>query len=225
MPKRDFLIVDVATAPLANAADYMDEPTAPSNYKNAETIAAYIAEKKAEGASACGLDMDLCRLTAIGMLWASAGESRAEVFGLKSEDGEIAALTELADYLLGPVPPTLVTFNGHAFDLPLLMRRARYLGVAFPRINTDRFRSPHRDLCMELCDNDVKRKRSLRFYAKRLGMTDLRKTLSGAEESRVHETGQWAELEASVRHDIVATYRLGLWLGVYEPVAAESAVA
>jgi hypothetical protein len=42
------------------------------------------------------------------------------------------------------------------------------------------------------------------------------KPLSGAEEAQVHESGRWADLELSVRHDLTATKRLAEWLGVIQ---------
>lgn len=206
-----WIVLDVASAPLANAADFIDKSAieAPSNYKKPEAIAGYIEEEYASRVARAGLDLDLARITAIGM----AGEGYAQVNLCRTEDDERQQLTDLALALRVDDRPTLVTYGGFHFDLPLLMRRSRYLGVNFPTLNLDRYKSPHLDLLLELSDRDPSRRRSLSFYCRRLGWSDLCKTLSGAEEAQVFTSGRWEDLQASVEHDVEATRRLASWMG------------
>lgn len=210
------LILDLASAPLPNAAEYLDGfVKAPANWKDPDKIAEYVREKEAERLEMAGTDIDLARITGIGVMLCAGVKagSDVKVTLCRDEHEERAALAGLAAAL--ERRPEIVTFGGFNFDLPLLMRRARYLGVSdFPVINLDRFKSPHYDLLEILSDRNPQRRRSLQFYAKRLGWTDLAKTLQGAEEARVPVTGLWAELEASIRHDVTATARLAAWLGV-----------
>lgn len=210
---RDYLIVDIATTPIANADQFLEEPSAPANYKDPIKIAAYIEEKKREGADRCGLDLDLGRITAIGM----SNDSGAVVILIcATEDEEREALKFIADHVAGA---TLVTYNGHRFDLPFLMRRALYLGVKFPVINLDRYKTRHLDLSEVLTNRGVLTSHSLSFYVKRLSW-GLVKPLSGADEAWALQEGKLEELEASVRHDVQATRKLAEWLGVLEPVKA-----
>jgi len=65
-----------------------------------------------------------------------------------------------------------------------------------------------------MSDRDKSRMRSLSFYATRLGWTDCPKALSGEEEAKVHATGNWEALRASVARDVEVTRRLAAWLGV-----------
>lgn len=205
------IIVDVATAALANAGEFMDEPKPDARLTDPAKIAASISSKRAERLEAAGLDLDLCRLTAIGLYL-----HEPVILLCKTEDEERAALTHTAAALRdGPgALRTIISYNGHGFDCHVLMRRAKYLGVPFPVLSTDRYKSQNRDLLLELTDRDPTRRRSLSFYVRRLGWTDLTKPLSGAEESRVHETGDWDGLMASVAHDLEATRRLAKWLGI-----------
>lgn len=204
------LILDLATAALPDAETYLEGTVkAPSNYKQQEAIDAYVAEKKAERLAAAALDIDLARITALGF---AIGPNVIDVRVCRDEADERLLIEDVAA-LLTPMP-TIVTFGGFNFDLPLVMRRAKYLGVTFPAINLDRYKSPHLDLCELLSDRNPNRRRSLQFYVKRMGWTDLTKLLSGNEESQVPTTGKWDELEASVRHDVTATYRLAQWCGV-----------
>lgn len=206
----DTIILDVASAPLENAGEFLEGTVKPpANYKDSEKIALYVQEKEAERLEKAAVDVDLARLTGAAMILESTGEVNLQLFRTEAE--EVAWLELLADLL--PLGPRIVTYGGFYFDLPLIQRRARYLGVKMPRINIDRYRSPHVDLCEDLSDHNPQRRRPLAFYAKRLGL-DLTKPLSGAEEARVHETGQWDALEASLLHDVTATRAVAEFWGI-----------
>lgn len=207
------LVLDCASAAITGAEAYLDPVSAPSNWKDEAKIAAYVAEKTAERLQFAGLDLDLARITAIG--WNDDGVVRVDLCRDKEDESE--ALSSLAAMLYNDHNLRLITYNGLSFDLPLLMRRARYLGVKFPKLNLDRYRSPHVDLMQDLSDRDPQRRRPLGFYVRRLGWTDLVKPLSGEQESQVPVTGKWAELEQSVIHDVTAVYRLACWMGVLQP--------
>lgn len=208
---RDWLILDIATAALPDAERYLEGTVrAPGNYKDPVKIAEAIAEKTAERIRMAATDVDLARITGFGM-WHDALSSPS-VVTLKDEPSEAAILRAIANDLRR-LNPMIITFGGFSFDLPLLMRRARYLGIDFPKIDLDRFRSPHVDLCEILSDRNNDRKRSLQFYVKRLGW-DISKTLTGAEEAQVPTTGKWDELAASLDHDVTATHRLAKWLEI-----------
>lgn len=202
----EYTIIDIATTAIPGAAEYIEEPSAPANYKDPQKIADYIAEAKAKAIDKCALDADLGALTALGI----GGRTNYDVMLCRNEADERIALETLA---LITESATLITFNGSAFDLPFLVRRAFYLGVEL-HIDLDRYRSPHIDLYDKLTNHGRVSGHSLGFYAKRLGWTDLTKPLSGAEEARVPETGRWAELEQSVIHDLTATRRLAAWMRV-----------
>lgn len=208
------IILDIATASIVDADGYLDGVVrAPSNYKDQAKIDEYIREKQAERLAMAGTDIDLARVTGVGL---TTEEDGILVKVARDERDECAVLAELA--LVLTARPIIITFGGLNFDLPLLMRRARYLGVKFPTISLDRFKSPHIDLCELLSDRNPQRRRSLDFYVKRLGWKDLDpKPMSGADESRVHDTGQWDLLEKSIRRDVAACYRLACWLDVIEP--------
>jgi Predicted 3'-5' exonuclease related to the exonuclease domain of PolB len=220
----NYLIVDVASAPMDNADTFLDgEPIEPAgNLKDPEKIAADVAKKRAARLEKAGLDFDLAVLTGVAVL--GPADDQPVVRLIVDESDERDALQALGRLIAGTrddagdYAPTLVTFNGFKFDLPLLMRRAAYLGLReFPRINLDRYRSPHIDLWNTLSYSGAVSAHGLGFYCRRLGWSDLTKRLSGAEESRVRVTGQWAELEASLYHDVIATRRLAEWLHVLQP--------
>lgn len=206
------IVIDLASAPLPDAERYLEGTVrAPKNYVDEKKIAEYVAEKQAERLAEAALDIDLARITAVGF----ALDSRAiDVRVCRQEADERLLISDVAELVAGS---TVITFGGFNFDLPLVMRRAKYLGVKFPALNLDRYRSPHIDLCEILSDRNPQRRRSLQFYAKRMGWTDLTKILSGAEEAQVPTTGRWDDLEASISHDVTATFRLAQWAGVLAP--------
>ncbi len=60
------LVLNIETAPMDGAVDYIETPEAPSNYKNAEAIERYITDAKAKALDRCGLDPDLARIVSPG---------------------------------------------------------------------------------------------------------------------------------------------------------------
>lgn len=218
----NWLILDVASAPLPNAEDYLEGTVrAPSNYKDQAKIDEYIREKQAERVAMAATDVDLAQI--IGMSWRGGGIVK-DYHGIATDcdQWEIGALDWLAD-VCEEQSPAIITFGGFNFDLPMVARRARYVGLMFPEINLDRYRSKHFDLCELLSDRNPQRRKSLDFYVKRLGWDDLMpKPLTGAEESQVPVSGRWDELAASLKRDVEATYRLAVWAGVIEPVKTMS---
>lgn len=208
---RPWLILDLATAAVSNAAEFItpaSEREAPSNYSKPKAIADWQAKAFQADLDKAALDLDLARITGIGL-------SSGEVHGTslcRTEREEYDLLDTLAGRIQAD-QPMLVSYNGLGFDWPLMMRRARYLGVKFPAINCDRYKSPHCDLLAKLSLHDPSRRKALGWYVRRLGWTDLVKPLTGAEEAQVPVTGRWDDLRTSLAHDVEATYRLAQWLG------------
>jgi len=213
-----FLILDLATTGLDGAEEFLSEEilAAPSNYKDPSKIDAYIAGKRAERADRLALDLDLCRITAVGTAEWDSEEPQVDL--CQTEEQERTALLRLGQRLVGR---QLLTYNGLKFDLPVLLRRCLYLDLPVPDIRIDKYRTRDVDLWDRLTFHGAVAGHSLSFYCKRLGWTDLRKSLSGADEARVPQTGQWAELAASVRHDVEAIRRLAVWLQLLPVVDTE----
>lgn len=212
-----FCITDISTAPIDDCADWLEEPTAPANWKDPAKIAAYIAEKKADQTERAGLDPDLGRITGIGV-WQSDCP-KPEPWICRTEADERLAIQAFADaHRTLNIP--LIGFNSLKFDWPFLMRRAAYLGVKLT-INVDRYRSNNLDLSEILTHHGALPARSLQFYARRLNL-GLTKPLSGAEEALVPVSGRWTELEHSLIHDVTATRKVAEWLNLIAPVTAET---
>jgi DNA polymerase elongation subunit (family B) len=211
-----YLILDLETLPISNAADFvtLDDISAPSNYKDPDKIAAYVAKERDSRIAAAALDLDLAQICAIGMV----DHEGVSVVWTPERTSEKGMLEILAGQLRKDEFLKLVTFNGFKYDLPLLQRRARYLGVDFPRINLDRYRSPHVDLYEELTLRGAVKAHGLRWYMRRHGWTDLLEADplkdGGSEVAQAAKDGRWEDIAAHARVDAQATYRLAVWLGV-----------
>ena len=223
-----YLCLDIETAPIGNAADFLPvgDITAPSNYKDEQKIADYIAAKRLELIADAALDMDLARIVTVGM-WTR--EAEVIVHSLTNEDDERIVLAHLASMLKRPSvngdDAMLITFNGHRYDLPLIMRRARYLGVPFPELNLDRYKSPHIDLYDLLTMRGAIKSHGLRWYFRRLGYSDLLAAdpleQGGGDVCAAITEGRWEDVAQHCRCDVEGTVRLARWLGVL-PAEAEA---
>ena len=105
----------------------------------------------------------------------------------------------------------LITFNGNGFDLPYLMRRSLYLGVAYPHLNINRYKTPHIDLMARLSFNGVLKAHSLAFYAKRFSLPIDPDVVTGAEISGLVRDGSdeaWQKIAEHCASDVRTTYLL-----------------
>lgn len=109
-----------------------------------------------------------------------------------------------------------MTFYGHRFDLPVVWRRARYLSVKRPKLNIDRFKSPHIDLWWELTEKGALRDApGLQFYGKRLGVGALDK-VNGADIPTLVAQGDWQAVHDHCLSDIGLTHTVANFCEVLE---------
>src|SRR5580765_8581255 len=145
------LVVDVATAPIDKVEQFADPDAikAPDHYKDPLKIADYEERQRLNLGEKSALDPDLARITGIGTLDPTLGPEPAIAL-LRTDEEEKSCIQALGDLIRGSHDLQLVTFNGLAFDLPVLMRRAQYLGLQFPRIQLEHWKSPHLDVLLAL---------------------------------------------------------------------------
>ena len=211
------IVFDIETAPLAEAAAYIEPVDAPANYKDPAKIEAYKIEKQAEQLDRCGLDVDLCRIVAIG--WWSEELPDPKAWMVSEPESEADRLSDFWQIVGGR---SLVGFNCIGFDLPVLLRRSLYLGVQSPDIQIDRFKHPRvTDLAQLLSYNGTLRLRSLSFYAKRFGL-GVADEMTGADIARAVIEGRWDDIEAHVKADVHKTALLAKKLGLFSRVAVET---
>lgn len=205
------VVFDIETAPLDDAAEYIESAEAPSHYKDPLKIADYIAKANADQLEKCSLDVDLCRVIAIG--WWPEGAERPAVM---SQGDEATMLRAFWQLVAGD--RHLVGFNCLGFDLPVLLRRSLYLGVAAPHLQIDRFKHPRvTDVMDELSFGGKLKFRGLSFYAKRFNL-GIEETLTGADIAQAVKDGRWAEIEDHVKADVKKTAALATRLGYFHQV-------
>ena len=126
METNNILFFDIETEGNPEVYDIMPEPTAPANYKDADKIAAYIAEKKAEQQTMAALDADYGRIIAIGMqLGLNSNPISYTVNDHYSETEGIRIFWENFAKAHG----VSCGYNIIGFDLPYILRRSFALGV------------------------------------------------------------------------------------------------
>src|SRR5271166_6900292 len=110
--------------------------------------------------------------------------------------------------------PQLVTFNGAAFDLPVLRYRAMVSGVAAPglwaRAYFNRYTEDAVDLCDVLSSFSAQGKASLDELSKMMGFPGKPDGIHGGEVHRYFREGRIKEIADYCETDIVNTYRV--WL-------------
>ena len=108
----------------------------------------------------------------------------------------------------------MVTFNGAAFDLPVLRYRAMVCGVAAPglaeRPYFNRYTEDAIDLCDVLSSFSSQNKASLHELCRVMGFPGKPDGMGGADVERYCREGRIAEVAAYCETDVVNTYRV--WL-------------
>lgn len=206
------VVFDIETAPIDDAAQFLDDVEAPSNYKDEAKIAAYIADAKTKQLEKAALDLDLCRVVAIG--WQIEGREN-QAFTVE-QNTEADILNMFWSYI---GDRHLVGFNCLGFDLPVMVRRAQYLGLRVPSVQIDKYRHPGvTDLQMVLSFNGQKTFRSLSFYCKRFGIS-VPDVIDGAGIGAAVQEGRWSYVRGHVQADVQKTAHLAAKLGHFSLTA------
>jgi predicted PolB exonuclease-like 3'-5' exonuclease len=130
--------------------------------------------------------------------------------GERSENEIISAFVNR----VAELAPQLVTFNGAAFDLPVLRYRAMVCGVAAPGLAArpyfNRYTEDAIDLCDVLSSFSSQNKASLHELCRVMGLPGKPDGIGGADVERYCREGRIAEVAAYCETDVVNTYRV--WL-------------
>lgn len=169
--------------------------------------------KRIELLERCALDPDLCRIVACGWMHEHAHEPTVLI--AQDDAVERYALTQFWQAADGC---DLVTFNGLAFDLIILMRRSLYLGIEHPILNIDRYRTNHVDLHARLSHNGLMPRHSLKFYLSRFNIPcdDL---TTGKDIAGLVEANDWPAVMAHCAADVRGTHALAQRLGYLQASA------
>jgi predicted PolB exonuclease-like 3'-5' exonuclease len=130
--------------------------------------------------------------------------------GERSEAQIIASFVKRVDEL----KPTLVSFNGSGFDLPVLRYRAMVHGVAAPGLQRRNYFYRYGDSSIDLCDVLSSYGASTRVrldeLARTLGLPGKPDGMEGSQVAAYVREGRIAEVAQYCESDVVNTYRI--WL-------------
>lgn len=218
-----YLVLDIETLPHPDAGQWLEPVKPDARCTKPDSIAKSIEEKTAERDDKLGLDPDCCLIAAVGYHVVGRSDPFCDLTYGREKD-EADALEHLWWEFLKDADTRIVSFYGRSFDLPVLMRRSMYLGVKHPRLNLDRYRSPHIDVWDALTYGGALRTaHGLAFYGKRMGFTTLDK-VDGADVAKLAKAGNWDAIREHCLSDVGLTHavanRLGLLKLTPEPVAA-----
>jgi hypothetical protein len=212
MTLEDIVVVDIETAPMKNAEDFVEVGAPPKNYKKPETIQQWKDTAWHLALDKASLDPDLCRIVAIGSMVAG-GPVQSMMARTESEEREM--LRSFWRQITSDA--ILVGYNILQFDVPTLMRRSLYLGISnAPNFTLNKYRpSAHiQDLMLMLSMNGILKYRSLTWYARRFGIALPDQTIDGAMIPHLVEAGAWEQVAQHVEDDVALTARLAEKLGV-----------
>ncbi len=212
------LVFDLETVPLASSmsAPYpeADRP-APSNYKDAEKIAAWHERDRekwaAERAKECALNPRLGRIVCVGYSHGSGGKIETQVAMTEADErGVLLLLWENIAYVSGQ----FVTFNGLTFDVPFFLTRSLIHGIT-PTVSIRTVRDwtrrysfgPHYDLRGVLTAWDARASGTLTDWATALGIPND-DSVKGADVWTLYQNGDFASIAAHAEKDVATTAAL-----------------
>jgi hypothetical protein len=128
---KPILFFDIETIANPEAVALLPEPSAPTNYKDADKILQYISEKKADQITQAPLDADLGKIISISLQ--SGIDSQIEVH--LAGDLETRTERDLIRWFwtsFARADGRSCGYNILGFDLPYLLRRSFALGIQVP---------------------------------------------------------------------------------------------
>jgi 3'-5' exonuclease len=225
---RSYLVFDIETVPDGSV------------WKRPEVQAEARSEARSETRSETRTDRDgsfppayAHMAIVIGGLWLDEDYRLRELRIIGEGQDESGILAEFSRFV-GRNRPALVTYNGRAFDLPVIALRSLRHGVAMPWYYQDsglRYRyslEDHIDLCDWLADHGATRSGSLDALAKLIGLPG-KLGIDGSQVEGLYQSGQLEHIQNYCLADVVQTallfLRFRLLQGVLERDRYRSIVA
>lgn len=217
------IVVDLETAGLPNAADFLEPVQPAKNLVDPVKIAADIEKRTAERDEKLALDWNVGRNVALGFWTEQAGTM---VRCCPDEFYEAQAIIEFWETARFR---TIVGFAIKQFDLRFLVQRSRYLGLSYPQLDFSKYsRKGIEDLYLLLTFGDGTydqgaMRRTLKAFCKRFGIP-VTDDVNGADIPALVEAGDWDAVAAHCRADVELTVELARRLGVVQPLPEPATV-
>lgn len=220
-----YCLLDIETAALDNARDYLPKIEAPSNYVKAEVIKAYVDGETMKALDRAGLDPDTCQIICVGFHWWNTAEPAT--FTVRDTDAEKSLLQIVWDHIRAG--GSLIGYGLTWFDAGVLVRRSQILGVPVPAQFYKQGKYRH-DLIIELADYltlngmiEQKKGRGLDYHCKRLGIA-VDDPHSGADVGQLWKDGNVDAIRSHCLCDLQRIRLLAERLGVIQPVQVPAEV-
>lgn len=217
------MLLDIETAPLDNAADYLEPVTPDARLKDPEKVKADIEAKEAARREKLGLDWNVGRIVAIGY-WRDDRLGPSVVVS-RNEQEEADDLADFWDE--AAKCDQFIGFYVRQFDLPFLIQRSRLLGVPHRKVNLARYRrEPVCDLFDELTFDSIRQdgcmKQTLKAFCRRFGVTVPDDDGDGSKVAEWASAGCWDQIAFHLRRDLERTKALAERLGYLTPQPQEA---
>lgn len=209
------IVVDIETAGLPNASDFLEPVVPDARLKDPEKIKADIAEKEQARTQKLALDWNVGRIAAIGWWTEASGTSWIVC---PDETLEIAALK---GFWAEAKHRTIVGFNVKGFDLRFMVQRSRYLGIVYPQLDFSKYsRKGIVDLYLDLTFGDGTydtgcMRRTLKQFCKRFGIA-VNDEIDGKDIPALVAAHEWDKVAEHVSSDVNSTVALARRLGVIQ---------
>jgi predicted PolB exonuclease-like 3'-5' exonuclease len=150
-----------------------------------------------------------CKPVVLGVLWLDRDLTCKRMGTIGEAEDEWGMLTDFADFMTR-FRPTLVTWNGRGFDLPVLRLRALKYGLSFPwyydepQTRDRRSDEGHLDLADFLADHGAARMTSLDGVTRLIGLPG-KAGLDGSQVEGLYRAGQMETLRNYCLSDVAQT--------------------
>jgi len=214
-----WIAFDLETFAIEDVPAYLEPVKAPANYKDPEKIAAYIQEGTAKAVRDAALDIDLARIIALGQQ--DDDMSAPAAWFIEDERQERLMLQNFWSGIKAST--RLIGFRIRTYDLPLMMRRSQLLGVAYPEISLDKYRTRQVvDLYDVLTFHGTVDGKSLDTYCRRFGI-DAPDAITGKDVAERMLAGDLDAILDHAKADVSQVVQLAHRLSVIRPVLTEVA--
>lgn len=199
------IVFDIETIADPEAIQFLEEPTPNGTYKDPAKIAADIAAKREKARAEMGLNPWMSLIACF--CWQDSTGAKGSI-ALEDETKEETLLSKAWNILR--TGQKFVTFNGHSFDIPMLMAhsviRSVNPGMTIPNRKYDL--SSHFDVRMALVNWDPYAKGKLDFFLRRFGLAPKTEGLDGSMVQGLWDAGKKEEITAYCAQDVSATWEL-----------------